>query len=339
MIERFRNFLGDETHLKEILIKGSSAFAVKALGIVFSFLFTIMIGRQFGATTYGIFALCINFLLISSMLVMLGLDTTFLKFTAHYLELKQLNTVVNLFKKILAVVLPVGLFLSVAFYFMSDIIAVKVFSKPNLAPYFRITTFMILPWSLIAILGSGIRGFKDVKTFTFLRDASAYLFALIILLIFQWNSTSSDATPVYAYLYAVLITLLIAVIRFTGKIKQYVGSDEITEQIPYKKIFEIAFPLLIVFSTYHFLALINSVMLGMLSTESDVGIYNVALRISNVTLIPLIAINSIAGPKFAASFAKNDYAGINKIVGISTKLMFLGSLPLLIICFVFPNYI
>ena len=337
MINKIRNRVDGDLHLKEILMKGGSSFFVKILGVLFSFLFTVMISRYYGASVYGSYSLCINFLLLASMFVMLGLDTTFLKFTAHYLELDQLNTVYDLLKKVLLVSVPVGIVLTILVYFTSDLIALHFFDKPNLGKYFKVASFWILPWSLTMILGAGLRGFKDVRTFTFLRDASTFFFGAIILYLLQIVYGMQELNPVNAYLLAIIVTLIIALVRFTRRIRSYESEDKVKEKIPYKKIFEIAFPLLIVLSSYYILALVNSVMLALFRTEADVGIYNVALKVSNITLIPLIAVNSIVGPKFAECFASKDYKAIGQVANASTNLIFLFSLPLIILCFAIPG--
>ena len=51
-----------------------------------------------------------------------------------------------------------------------------------------------------------------------------------------------------------------------------------------------------------------------------------------------MSINSIASPKFAEMFAKNDMEGLKKVVHQSTKMIFWTSVPLVIIFFIFPEF-
>jgi O-antigen/teichoic acid export membrane protein len=78
---------------------------------------------------------------------------------------------------------------------------------------------------------------------------------------------------------------------------------------------------------------IDIFMLGKFRTESDIGIYNVASKIADLTTITLIAINSIAAPKFAEFYGKRDMKRLGRIARQSTKLIFWTSFPIL--CFLF----
>ena len=50
-----------------------------------------------------------------------------------------------------------------------------------------------------------------------------------------------------------------------------------------------------------------------------------------------MSINSIASPKFAEKFYNNDFIGLKKISNQSTKLIFVSSIPLIILSFLFPK--
>lgn len=339
MIGKFRRFLDEDIHLKELFVKSSSSFLVKILGVFFSFLFTVLVSRQYGSTVYGSFAMSINFLTFSSMLVIVGLDTALLKYTAHYLELKKIQVLRSIIKKILIISVPLGLVVSVLMYFSSELISVHVFKKPALAPYFRISSLMILPWSLAMIFAGGVRGFKDAISFTFIQNASVFLFASISILMLQYIYGLYPYNPVYAYLIAVILTLILSVLIFRRRMTAMKMSTDHAETVSFKQIFTLSIPLLVVVSAQQILAIVNSVMLGIFGSEADVGIYNVALRISSITLIPLMAVNSIAAAKFAEFFALNNLDAIDKMVNISTKIMFGLSLPLFIICLIFPDNI
>jgi len=73
-------------------------------------------------------------------------------------------------------------------------------------------------------------------------------------------------------------------------------------------------------------------------TEEEVGIYNVAVRLSMITSFTLGAINSIAAPKFAEFWGKKDLEGLKRVAQQSTKLIFWTSAPVLILYLIFPGW-
>ena len=81
------------------------------------------------------------------------------------------------------------------------------------------------------------------------------------------------------------------------------------------------------------------IMLGIYSNEAEVGIYSVAVKLANLTSIVLIAVNSIAAPKFVEFYSKGDIEGFIAIVQNSTKIIFFSSLPIILFLFLFSKYI
>src|SRR3989304_8277959 len=83
----------------------------------------------------------------------------------------------------------------------------------------------------------------------------------------------------------------------------------------------------------------NTLMLGMFRPEAEVGIFNVAVKISTSTIFTLIAINTVAAPKFAEFYGGKDIRGLKKFVQQSTKLIFWTSFPILLVIAFFPSFI
>jgi O-antigen/teichoic acid export membrane protein len=84
---------------------------------------------------------------------------------------------------------------------------------------------------------------------------------------------------------------------------------------------------------------IDKLMLGNMTTVEDVGIYFTAFKLSMIASISLMSINSIASPKFAEKFGKNDINGLRKVVQQSTKMIFWTSFPLVAGFFIIPEYL
>ena len=71
-------------------------------------------------------------------------------------------------------------------------------------------------------------------------------------------------------------------------------------------------------------------------TEADVGIYNTALKIASLTTIVLIAINTIAMPKYAE--LKDDTLKFKKFVKQTTFLIIMTSFPVFLALVLFPDF-
>jgi len=83
----------------------------------------------------------------------------------------------------------------------------------------------------------------------------------------------------------------------------------------------------------------GTLVLAAYVSESEVGIYNALVRISIVTNITILAINSLALPRFAESFASKSFDVMKKLAEESTRLIFLSSLPIFFVLAFFPGWI
>jgi O-antigen/teichoic acid export membrane protein len=100
-----------------------------------------------------------------------------------------------------------------------------------------------------------------------------------------------------------------------------------------------ALPLFLASSTRLILDWTDTLMLGMFRTEDEVGIYNTALKIAMLTGLPLLAINSIAAPKFSALYHKGEFTEFKRYVQLATQLNFFATIPILILLTVLPNFV
>ena len=66
----------------------------------------------------------------------------------------------------------------------------------------------------------------------------------------------------------------------------------------------------------------DKLMIGNMLDPESVAIYGVAFRFSMIVSITLMAVNSIAAPKFAEKFAIDDINSMAKIAIQSSKLIF-----------------
>ena len=117
------------------------------------------------------------------------------------------------------------------------------------------------------------------------------------------------------------------------------GSFKTIENLGFSQILKVSIPLMFAQSVQFIMAWTDKLMLGGMTSSHDVGIYDVAFKLSMFVNIALTAVNSISSPKFAEMYAKKDFKRLEKIVHQSTKLIFWSSIPLLVVFFLFSSYL
>ncbi len=221
-------------------------------------------------------------------------------------------------------------------YFLAIPIADLINAKSE---YIELNAFFVLPMAFFMLHYQSLRGLKRIAEFSFFYRMSQSLFSVIsIVIIYQF--TQDSEVPVYAYLVSVIIVSFLSFLSFRFWLKNRSDGKESAEKeiMSYSTLLKISIPLMFAQSVQFIMAWTDKLMLGAMTTPEDVGIYHTAFKLSMFAAVALMSINSIASPKFAEMFGKNDMEGLKKVVHQSTKMIFWTSVPLVTIFFIFPEF-
>ncbi|MBL0339637.1 MAG: polysaccharide biosynthesis C-terminal domain-containing protein [Bacteroidetes bacterium] len=221
-------------------------------------------------------------------------------------------------------------------YFSSGVIAEFIFNKPFLEPYFKIISFAVLPMVIRFINSDCYRGFRKNKEYAYTQNVGYLLYASIILGILT-SFSKNEMLPNIAFVSSLLILAFSSSILILKEIKSH--TTNASNELPVGIMLEHSLPMMLAASLLLISGWLNTIMLGIWSTESDVGIYSVILKISTLSTFVLMSINSIAAPRFAQLHAKGNKEGLNKYVGQISKVIFFTSIPIFIFIILFRDWL
>ncbi|WP_038056387.1 flippase [Thermodesulfobacterium hydrogeniphilum] len=335
IIEKIKTKLSGDIHFKELVQGGLTFLILRILGMGVAYAFTLTVTRNLGASAWGIFALNFTVLQITSVIGRLGLDTALLRFIAEYNAQGKGKTAKYVYFKSISLVIPFSLTLSVTLYFLAPILAESVFNKKYLNPYIRLMAFGVLPFTLLFINSESLRAFKKIKEYTTFQNLFPFLVALFVVWTsFTFLNFKKTELVLIAFILGIVTSLIFSSVFLWKELKKLSGKKE---NINIRYILSVSFPMLMSSSLAFIMAWTDTIMLGIFRTEEEVGIYNVAVRLSMITSFTLVAINSIAAPKFAEFWGKKDIKGLARVAQQSTKLIFWTSFPVLLIFLIFPK--
>ena len=337
MKEKFLNALQDKD-FSELFKKGGLSFLIRIGGQVMGFLLTLIIARYFGASGLGDYVLAIIVLRVFAMISKLGVDTTSIRVIASFASQNKFKSIKYFRKKIVLLLIATTLVFSAIMYFNAVLLASFIGANPE---YIKLNSFLVLPMTFFILHYQSLRGLKKIAEFSFFYRMSETLFTIVsILVIMQFNKDAS--VPIYGYVTSMCIVSVLTFISYNYWFKVK-SKDGINEQeldlMPLKNILAISMPLMFAQSVQFIMAWTDKLMIGNMMTSQDVGIYHIAFKLSMFATIGLMAINSIAAPKFAELYAKQDFEGLKKVVNQSTKFIFWSTIPLVIIFFIFPEFL
>ena len=322
----------------ELFKKGGVSFLMRAGGQIMGFLLTLIIARYFGASGLGDYVLSIIVLRVFVMIAKLGMDTASIKIIASFATQNKWQSIKHYRKQVISVLTVTSIIASIILYFFAEPIAQLVGAKPL---YVRLNAFFILPMSFFVLNYQSLRGLKKIGDYSFFYWMSRPAFsAIIILIIIQF--TLNTNVPIYAFLSSLFLVSVLAHITFALRLNTKQKKKEeggILHKMPIKSIFLLSFPLMFAESGQFIMAWADKLMLGGMTSSHDVGIYDVAFKLSMFVNIVLTAVSSINAPKFAELYAMKDFERLEKVVHQSTKLIFWSTVPLLVFFFSFSTQV
>ena len=335
--ERIKKNFEDKDFL-ELFNKGGIAMLYRIGGQLLGFLLTFVIAYFFGANGLGDYVLAIIVLKIFTLISKLGLDTASIRYIAEYSSENSLSSILDFRKKSIFLITTVSIICSLVMYLGANIIAEFIKANPQ---HIEITSFFILPMSLFIFHYQNMRGLKEIAGYSFFFWMSQALFSLIAILTLT-TFTKDPAVPLYAYLVSLIVISIFSVISFTyflnkrKRIKELFTDDKRSESV--KNILIVSLPLMLAQAVHFIMSWTDKLMLGILdspdvisglSTNSaQIGVYHTAFKLSMFATIGLMAVKSIASPKFAELYKQREFKLLKKVTQQSTKLIFWTTLPL-----------
>ena len=330
MKEKFLNALKDKD-FSELFKKGGISFFIRVAGQIMGFIITFIIAHYFGAKGLGDYVLAVIVLRIFVLIAKLGVDTASIRFIAEYASKNQWNNIRLYRGKVSFLLLLSTIFFSIIMYVFAPLIANIVGANPF---YIRLNSFFILPMAFFILNYQSLRGLKKITEFSFFYWMSRVTFSAIIILITVQFSRHENV-PIFAFLLGLVIVSVLSYFVFFNRLnleeklknqsKEYFGSS-----LGYKEILLVSFPLLLAQSGQFIMAWTDKLMLGGFMSATDVGVYDVAFKLSLFVNIALTSISSITSPKFAEMYSLGDMKRLRKVVRQATRITFWSTVPLVV---------
>jgi len=335
VINRLKSKIKVDKHFSELLRGSLSSFALKILGMLFSYASVLYITNYFGASEFGQYTLGMTILSIVILIPKFGMDQSLVRIVGELFSKNDINGLYLVVKKSIFIMILLSILSSVILYLNTENIA-SLINKPELKQTFQIISYAILPMAWLGIISAVIQGMR--KTIVYTVTSSVLIPGLFLMAVIFSTLNNIELTPIDLYVATIFIVGILSLLIFM-KVRPINPKAKELKTYPLIKIVQISFPMLLASSFVLIMTWTDILMLSYYVTEVDIGVYSAAQRVAGIASISLVAINAIAAPKFVQFYTNNDMAGLAKIAQQSTKLMFFTSLPVLMLIFIMPETI
>jgi O-antigen/teichoic acid export membrane protein len=304
----------------------SWVFISQVITLATGFLLSVILGRVLGAAAFGLFTMTLIIYTIASLVGGIGIPSAIVKYVAEFKENKEK---VNIFVSC-GVVNSVffGVITGSVLFVLSGMLA-NTFNMPELTNSLKIIAFS-LPFLVVnnTLLGllSGLREMKSYSLRTVIRSSLLLSFTVLLVGI-GFGIKGAVLALVLSEVGTLFLLIFISKNFFCFVIRDYVKTT--------KEVVKFGSQLFLASAIWMANTNADKLLVGYFLMDKDVGIYAIAVAITNGLLIIPGAISTVTYPAISEYNGKKQHEAIETLINKSMKysLIVLSILGLLIVFF------
>lgn len=334
-----KHIIQKDIHLLEMFRGSSVAFLFKFLGVLANYLLLYVLAQYFGPSGVGIFSTSWTILMIAAVIGKLGFDSSIVKFIAEAVSSGSSCRVGMLYKRSLAFVFASSSLIALLVYLASDIISQIFFKLPEAAFFIRMLSLTIVPFAIMQLNAEAMKGLKRIVHYSVFQHGTVYF--LMVVLVFAGRQIWQDnKLIVFGLALSAGVLMIASFIMLAANFRNSgIGLRKGSYAATNKNLLAVTIPMMFTNSLFLVMNWTDILMLSSFTNEASVGIYNAGLKIGSLNTVALVAVNSIAAPKFAELYTRHDKRGLRRLVKQTSLLNTLVSFPVIVIIMIFPEWL
>ena len=299
------------------------------------------INRFYGAENYGNYAFYVSTLKMLGVVAVFGIDTFSLRHISEMITKDQWGSIRRLtrssYAAIVVMSLVVGVVVTTSAVWMAPVLEVP--------PLFLVLlSLMVLPF---ALNNYHLQCFRSEKNILLFAGINFFLIPLlsvgfIALLGFTgWNGLENFWIPIGVHTTVILLISGLGILLWQRSLRRHQHLREVFVERPISgpigTMWRYGFPFLLASTSVYFASWVIQFGLKAWSGAVELAIYDVSFRIGLLTILPLMAINAIAAPKFSGFYGQGNIAGLQRTAQYATLVTILVSTSIAAFIYLFPE--
>lgn len=325
---------GARAHLREIGSKSVTAFAMKAVGFGASFLLNVVVARILGASESGLFFLALTVVAVAVPIARLGFDKPLVRLLAGFEARDDRDSVSVAVLLCLGLVAVVSGVIGLGVWIARDWLANVVFGKPEFEQYLGVMGWAIPALAIAGTIAFAYQGLKRIGLHLMFFTVLTPVLALVLIAVSQARGGELTLGSIYAICAAATAALALGAWTATSG---WLGARPRRALIA--PVLASCGSMLVITVAQLAMVWAPTLLLGAFGASDDLGRFHVAGRSALLISFVLIAVNSIAAPKFAALYANGEMETLRVTALRTTRIMALAALPIATVFVAWPGFI
>ena len=322
-----------DPHMLDVVRGAATALPLRALGAGLSFALNLLLARLLGADDAGVYFLALTVASVASTVATLGLGNVLVRHTAAEAERGDYTALKAIALTGTRLSLACAMAMTVLLIAAAPWIGEQILGKPELTRPLQWMALTIVPQTQMQLRAQMLRGLKKIAVSQMLRNVDVPFLTLVFVALLGGAHGATGA--IWSFVAANLITVVAAAWLW----RRAAGPDEAGESpMGVGELLRSGLAMLQINLMNMAFNPLTIFLLGAMGSTASVALYAVAFRTALLTRFALMAVNAIAGPKFAALHGAADGAALSSTSRRSTVLVTVAALPMLFFFIVFPGW-
>ncbi len=314
-----------DSNLLLVAKQTTGVMSFRAIGTVLGLVSNIVFARVLGAELLGVYVLASTTLLLLSLVASFGLGHTFVRFVPVRLSRGDEPGAAGVFRLGVGIVLVSSTVLGTFLYLLRDVVAGPIFDEPLLRPILPLVAFGVVGATFQLVLGHTLRSLKKTAQESLCIDVInktsklAIFAALAYLGLKLFGITVALVAGYFVSVGAMLVLI--------NRQARYLLRGPRVASVPRRELLAFSSVMLFVGFMNYSLSISDRVMLGILGTSVDVGIYNTAFLISNVLALVFMGFNASFAPVISELYHSDRRQELRSLYSSLTRMVLMIVVP------------
>lgn len=321
-----------------LVSKSIKVLLLRLLGVFIFFSLTLFLTNSYPSSLVGKYDFSRSLLMFLGAITVIGMQQSIIYYSGYFASKNTLFKIKEVYKKMLAIMLSISLIVAVFFYLVDKDILNSFFDK-NVSELIFKTVLALFFYGLTILNIEAFRAIDKIYISEIFRNIFRYLFFLIAVIILA--VIKNEDYMINAFL---LNFVLIGIISSTILLYnfRYIPTGEalkVQERIGFAHIIKRSSPMAISSIAYILMQSIDIILLGKFTNFKIVAYYAVTVKLTMIISLALTSVNAVFAPKISELFSSGQYKKLNISIKNATRLIFVLTIPAILMLVLFSNYI
>ena len=320
----------------ELIQKSIKVLFLRGSGVVLLFLFTMFLTNYYSAELVGKYDFVRATIMILSGASLIGTNQSIIYYSGFLKSKKSLQSIKNIYIKMLMMTTALCLLFALGYAMFTEQFINELFNKEEAYSLILKSIAALFFYTITMLNIDTLRALNKTISSELYRNIFRYTPIFVFSIVLYY--TQNQEWLIEAFLASFLLLSLTTLIQVGLLFKKLNLSKNKNYNFSYYQIFARSYPMALSAIAYFIMQSVDIIILTAYEGFESIAYYSVAVKLATVTALALMSVNIVVAPKIAEIYSTNDFEKLNKLINDSARIIFIISTPVLIILFVFSDF-